>query len=75
MKDDDLIFQTALAIDALLKAESLTQQTIKQLYDSLIDKIRTTNKRETDEQLIDLAFCCFEVLDLGDDLTTYVTQA
>lgn len=42
------------------------------LYDSLIDKMRQTNKRETDEQIIDLAFCCFEALDLTDKLEIYV---
>lgn len=75
IKAENVLYQTALAIDSLLKANLINQQTIKLLYDSLIEKMRNTNKRETDEQIIDLAFCCFEALDLSDKLESYVSQA
>lgn len=41
----------------------------------LVELMQTFNKREKDEYMIDLAFRCFECIEMEDSIEEYVTKA
>jgi hypothetical protein len=50
----------------------LVQKSIKKLFDVLVEEMQEYNKREKDEQVIDLAFRCFECLNIQGSEEKYV---
>ena len=69
------ILNLAIAIDHILTAGLLRQKRIKALYEKLVEQMQLFNKREKDELMIDLAFRCFECLDLQNAIEVYVDKA
>ena len=72
IKDQNLLFETAVTIDELLKDKLLKQKAIKYLFDQLVDQMRQLNRKEKDEQLMELLFRCFESLDLKNNKELYI---